>query len=103
MTRSTKYTNLDSLIADTLFKDSDTTNIEILKNFLKYKLDMEDFEISKLTNHLKKFCDSKGNLNSKQLNQAFKPQSDQFYASNPFENNFLTDYKKQNYDPSIHL
>jgi hypothetical protein len=102
MTRSTKYTNLESLINETLFKDNDIVNLEIIKNFMKFKLDMEEFDIIKLLSHLKKFCDSKGNINNKQLNLALKGQSDNFYSTNPFENNFLADYKKQSVDPSMY-
>ena len=102
MLRSTKYTNLDLLINDFLFKENEIVNIEVIKNFLKFKLDLEEFEIGKLQIHLKRFCDSKGNINSKQLNLALKGgQSESFYSTNPFENNFLTDYKKQSVEPSM--
>ena len=91
--KSTKYTNLDNLISEVLYKDTETVLMETLKSFLQFKLDLEIFEANKFTSHLKKSFPDLKKFTLKQILNSIK-NTNSLDSSNPFENNILSDFPK---------
>ena len=96
--KSTKFSNLESLISEVLYKDVDIINLETLKSFLKFKLDLEDYETNKFIIHIKKITQNSNNQYTlKQIIYAVKNDGN-LEATNPFENNIFSEMsKRKNY------
>ena len=91
--KTTKFTNLENLFSEILYKETEAVVIETLKSFLKFKLDLEEFEANKFTSHLKKISPNSSHFTIKQLISSIK-NVNSFDSSNPFENNILSDFPK---------
>jgi hypothetical protein len=108
--KSTKYSNIESLLAEVLFREVDQVNHETLRSFLKFKLELEEFEANKFLTHLNKVVPSKNNQYTlKQVLLAVKNDGSNSLemTGNPFENNILSDFSKKKsyseFDMSNHL
>lgn len=93
--KSTKFSNVESLLSEVLFKESDSVNTETLRSFLKFKLDLEEYETNKFLSHIKKTVPSSGNQHTlKQVLLAIKNDGSVENTTNPFENNILSEFAK---------
>ena len=101
--KTTKYSNLENLISEVLFKDGEVVQNETLKSFLKFKLDLEEYETNKFISHLKKIYPNVNNQYTiKQLIASIKNEGGLDFP-NPFENNIfseMTRKKSFEYDSS---
>ena len=97
---STKHANLEGLLSEILFKETEIVQNETLKSFLKFKLDLEEHEANKFISHVKKINpnSSSNQFSLKNIISAIK--SDAYLeASNPFENNIFSEIsKKRSFD-----
>jgi len=93
--KSSKYNSLENLFAEVLFKEVETVQIETLKSFLKFKLDLDESETNRFVSHVKKFNSSSKELFTlKQITLCLKSENS-FDLTNPFENNILSDFSKK--------
>ena len=93
--KTTKSLNLESLISEVLFKESETVNSETLKAFLKFKLDLEESEATKFLSQVKKVVPgANNNYTLKQVLLAVKNDG-VAESGNPFENNIFQDFSKK--------
>ena len=93
--KTTKHSNLETLITEVLFKDGDTVQNETLKSFLKFKLDLEEYEANKYISHLKKIYPNVNNQYTiKQLIASIKNEAGLEFP-NPFENNIFSEMTRK--------
>lgn len=100
--KSTKFSNLENLISEVLYKDFEIVNTETLKSFLKFKLDLEESETNKFITHVKKSVPNASQYTLKQIITAIKNDGNQ-EALNPFENNIFSEISKKKSYPEFDI
>ena len=96
--KSTKFTNLENLLSEILYKDTEAVLLETLKSFLKFKLDLEEIEANNFISQLKKLYPNSHQYTLEQILSSIKTNS--LNIQNPFEDNILSDisHKKPSND-----
>ncbi len=93
--KALKYSTLETLFTEVLFRDNDNVQNDTLKSFLKFKLDLEEYEANKFLSHLKKVNPSASNqITMKQILSAIK-QEGGVESINPFENNIFSEFSRK--------
>jgi|LauGreDrversion4_2_1035121.scaffolds.fasta_scaffold637407_1 hypothetical protein len=93
--KTLKYSTLETLFTEVLFRDNENVQNETLKSFLKFKLDLEEYEANKFLSHLKKVNPSASNqITMKQILSAIKQEGGN-ESINPFENNIFSDFSRK--------
>lgn len=93
--KALKFSTLETLFTEVLFRETDNVQNETLKSFLKFKLDLEEYEANKFLSHLKKVSPSASNqITLKHVLSAVK-QEVGMESINPFENNIFSEVSRK--------